>query len=62
MTLEDIKQLEYDLINNKMIIVLKARIYHKKRMIDKMSISCDWSTFCDKCQKFINYKNSLKNI
>lgn len=62
MKLEDIKEIEYDLINQKMIIVLYQKIYHKNRMIDKMAISCDWTTFCDKCQKWIEFKNLSKNI
>ena len=53
MEIEDIKQLEYDLIKKCMIIVLKKRIYHNRRMIDTVIIKCDYDTFCEKCGKWL---------
>ena len=54
MKLEDIKEIEYDLINKQMIIILKHRVYHHKRMIDKMAFKCDYETFISKCEKWLN--------
>ena len=62
MKLDEIKELQYDYKNNIMTIHLKQKKLYKNYMRDFINFKCDEKTFNEKCQKWIEFKNNLKNI
>lgn len=62
MNLDEIKELQYDYKNNIMTIHLKQKKLYKNYMRDFINFKCDEKTFNEKCQKWIEFKNNLKNI
>ena len=45
-----------------MTIHLKQKKLYKNYMRDFINFKCDEKTFNEKCQKWIEFKNNLKNI
>ena len=62
MNLDEIKELTYDYKNKIMTIHLKQKKLYKNYMRDFINFKCDEKTFNEKCQKWIEFKNNLKNI
>lgn len=62
MKLEEIKELSYNYKTNIMSIHLKQKKLYKNYMRDFINFKCDEKTFNEKCNKWIEFKNNLKNI
>lgn len=62
MNLDEIKELSYDYKNQIMTIHLKEKKLYKNYMRDYINFKCDEKTFIEKCQKWIEFINNLKNI
>lgn len=62
MNLDEIKELTYDYKNQIMTIHLKQKKLYKNYMRDYINFKCDEKTFNEKCQKWIEFINNLKNI
>lgn len=62
MNLDEIKELSYDYKNQTMVVHLKEKKLYKNYMRDYINFKCDEKTFIEKCTKWIEFKNNLKNI
>ena len=58
MNLQDIKQISYDFKGGYMTIHLKKKILHNNFMKDKINYKCDYKTFIEKSNIWLNiFKN-----
>lgn len=62
MKLEEIDYLSYNTRDKIMTIHLKQKKLYKNYMRDYINFKCDEKTFIEKSQKWIEFKNNLKNI
>ena len=58
MKLQDIKEISYNLKDGYMTVHLKDKVLHNNFMKDKINYRCDYQTFIQKCEAWLNiFKN-----